>query len=151
MKYFSWVSKKFINTIFKIKMWCFITGDSSESWSLLFLSKMPNNRINRKVGDCMTKNSCMFGNSTVWQVYLGDSWYTVGKDSLCENAILLHLNFLSLDTVQLQDLNGLLFNSKCWCWKFNILLWCKWSYSNHYWYQQLPSEQMLGNEFPQLR
>lgn len=71
---------------------------------------------------------------------LYDSWYTVGKDSLCENPILLHLNSLHLDTVQFQELNGLLFNSKCWCWEFNILLWCKWSYSNHYRYHQLPSE-----------
>lgn len=80
-----------------------------------------------------------FGESCLWQAYCKTA-DTLSEKTLCENSILLCLNSFLLDTVQLQELSGFLFNSKCWCWGFNILLWCKWLYSNHYWYHQLPSE-----------
>lgn len=120
-----------------------LTAESSERhqmhwWLLIFLK--PDTRLNRKVGGYVTKNSCIlervvFGKLIVWQLI-----YCWKRLFVWKFYFSLHLNSLHLDTVQFQELNGLLFNSKCWCWEFNILLWCKWSYSNHYWYHRLPSE-----------
>lgn len=127
MFYYSWTAWKESNTlvvaivVISFKKGSLIT-ESAGRWVAVLLKTL------------------VFWRIAVFASSLDDSWYTVRKDSLCENSILLYLNSLPLDTVHLQELNGLLFNSKCWCWKFNILLWCKWSYSNHYWYHQLPSE-----------
>lgn len=57
----------------------------------------------------------------------------------CDNATLLHLNSLLLDTVELSDLNVFLFNSEWWCWKIQCIIVVQMVSGNQCWDHQLLS------------
>lgn len=119
--------------------------------SLKKKKKKPNNRINRKVGCCMTENSYILENSCLWQAY----WITA--DILSENTLCVKILF---------------------CWILILFPWIQ--YSSKSWmacYLTVSADaedsiyysgvndrivmttditnfllkQMLGNEFPELR